>query len=314
MYRKPGSRDNAAMALLRDTLTHLALLPARLLGHLPLAWSRAIARPLSYFLPRLMRRRAGIVERNFELCFPDWSEADRRALLCEHFGQLAEAVAETAFCWCHRGRLDERYGAIHGLEHLDQARREGRGVLLVTGHSTCLELGARLFAERVAVRGVYRPLRNPVLNRFQNTGRGRYSPGMIERNNLRAMVRYLRAGEVVWYAPDQDFGPERSEFVPFFGLPTATTRGPLELARMGRASVVPMYPIKDQASGRVTVHIGPGFEQFPGEDAKADLTRYNRFLEDWIRTAPAQYWWLHRRFKSVPEGGAPRYRDEPDRR
>ncbi|OAB57079.1 hypothetical protein AY599_21085 [Leptolyngbya valderiana BDU 20041] len=295
------------MSSLRRVLSQLALLPARLLGHLPLRWSRALMNALAPLIERLMGRRRRIVDRNLELCFPDWDPARRRAVRKAHFRQLAEAVAETAFCWCHRGPLDERHGCVEGLEHLERARAGGRGVLLITGHTTCLEMGGRLFAEQVDVRGVYRRLRNPVLNDFQNTGRGRYSPGMIERSELKSMIRHLRAGEVVWYAPDQDFGPERSLFVPFFGLMTATSRGPLELARMGRAAVLPMFPIKDPDSGRVTVRMLPAFEDFPSDDPAADLRRYNAFLETQILHQPAQYWWLHRRFKSAPEGEAPRY-------
>jgi KDO2-lipid IV(A) lauroyltransferase len=295
------------MSLLRRILTHLALLPARLLGHLPLRVSRRLMRSLAPLIERLMGRRRRIVDRNLELCFPDWDPDRRRVVRRTHFQQLAEAVAETAFCWCHRGPLDERYGSVQGLEHLERARSGGRGVLLITGHTTCLEMGGRLFAEKVDVRGVYRRLRNPVLNDFQNTGRGRYSPGMIERRELKSMIRHLRKGEVVWYAPDQDFGPERSHFVPFFGLMTATLRGPLELARMGRASVLPMFPIKDPESGRVTVRLLPAFENFPSHDPAADLLRYNAFLEEQILRQPAQYWWLHRRFKSVPEGEPIRY-------
>ncbi len=307
MYPKVGARDNARMSIIRKILTHLALIPARILGHLPLPMSRGLLRLAAPVIRRLMGRRKRIVDRNLQLCFPDWSHAQRLSLRNRHFQQLSEAVAETAFCWCHRARLDDRYGSVTGLEHLERARAEGRGVLLVTGHSTCLELGARLFAEQVAVHGVYRPLRNPVVNAFQNRGRGRYSPESIERSKLKTMIRYLRAGEVIWYAPDQDFGPERSAFVPFFGLETATTRGMLELARMGRASVIPMYPIKAPDSGRVTVHVLPAFDHFPSDDPVADLTRYNQFLETQIRKQPAQYWWLHRRFKSAPKGVASRY-------
>lgn len=292
---------------LRVLLTHLGLIPARLMGHLPLNLSRRLMRILAPLIQKLMARRRVIVERNLELCFPDWPEAKRADIEREHFVQLAEAVAETAFCWCHRRKLEDRHGEVVGLEHLKAAGSEGQGVLLVTGHTTCLELGARLFAERVRARGVYRALRNPVLNRFQNQGRGRYSPGMIERRKLKTMVRHLRAGEVVWYAPDQDFGPERSEFVPFFGVSTATTRGMLDLARLGRACVIPMYPSKDPDSGRVTVHILPALENVPSDDPMADLSQYNRFLEQQIQSQPAQYWWLHRRFKSAPEGDAPRY-------
>jgi len=295
------------MSFLRRFLSQLALLPARLLGHLPLRWSRSFVNALAPVIERLMERRRRIVDRNLELCFPGWDPARRRTVRKAHFRQLAEAVAETAFCWCHRGPLDEHYGCVEGLEHLDRARAGGRGVLLITGHTTCLEMGGRLFAEQVDVRGVYRRLRNPVLNDFQNTGRGRYSPGMIERSELKSMIRHLRAGDVVWYAPDQDFGPERSLFVPFFGLMTATSRGPLELARMGRAAVLPMFPIKDPDSGRVTVRMLPAFDNFPSDEPAADLRRYNAFLEEQILRQPAQYWWLHRRFKSVPKGEKPRY-------
>jgi KDO2-lipid IV(A) lauroyltransferase len=302
--------DNARMSLIRHGLTHLALLPARLLGHLPLDAGRALMRLGSPLIERLMGRRRRVVDRNLALCFPDWPEARRRAVRRGHFVQLSEAVAETAFCWCRRRPLDHEQGSVVGLEHLEAARETGQGVLLVTGHTTCLELGARLFAEQVEARGVYRPLRNPVLDRFQNRGRARYGPGMIPRDQLKSMVRYLRAGEVVWYAPDQDFGPERSEFVSFFGLATATTRGMLDLARLGRARVVPMYPLKDPVSGRVTVKVFPALPGVPSEDPVSDLRQYNRFLEEQILEAPAQYWWLHRRFKSAPAGEPDRYIDQ----
>jgi KDO2-lipid IV(A) lauroyltransferase len=107
---------------------------------------------------------------------------------------------------------------------------------------------------------------------------------------------------VLWYAPDQDMGPQRSRFAPFFGVETATATGMLELARLGRARVVPMIPLKNPETGRVRVHVEAGFEPFPSGDDVADLSRYNAFLERHVRAAPAQYWWLHRRFKSAPDG------------
>jgi len=297
------------MSSTRRFLTHLALLPARLLGRLPLKFGRALARPWSPLIERLMKRRRVVVDRNLELCFPGWSNEQRRAVRQAHFVQLSEAVAEIAFCWCHRRPLGLDHGRVVGGEHLEAARSDGRGVLLVTGHTTCLEIGARLFAEHVEARGVYRPLRNPVLNQFQNRGRARYGQGMIPRDRLKSMIRHLRAGEVVWYAPDQDFGPDRSAFVPFFGLSTATTRGMLDLARLGRARVVPMYPLKDPNSGQVTVQLLPAFDGVPSQDPESDLLQYNRFLEEQILKAPAQYWWLHRRFKSAPDGEPDRYAD-----
>ena len=295
------------MPRLQSLATHFALLPLRLLGRLPLPLARALARPFAVPLRLAMGKRSGIARRNLELCFPERDALARERLLKAHFRALAESLAEIAVAWRRPGRLDETFGTVTGLEHLEAARREGQGVVLITGHTTCLELGARLFGERLAASGIYRPLDNPVLEDFQNQGRAGYAQAMIPRDELRAMVRLLRSGGVLWYAPDQDFGASRSAFAPFFGVPTATATGILELTRLGRARLVPMYPHKDEASGRVHVELEPAFEDFPSDDAVADLARVNAFLERHIRRSPSQYWWLHRRFKTRPAGEANPY-------
>jgi len=304
----PAIRDNGAMSWYRMVMTRLGVLAIVALGRLPLAVSRRLTRPLAAPLRLLMGRRRRIVVRNLELCFPQWSAAQRRGVLREHFVQLAEAIAETAFAWCAPTRLDANVGRVEGLEHLVAAQRGGRGVLLLTGHVTCLELSARLIAEQVpGAIGIYRPLRNRLLNDFQTRRRVAYGGRMIERDRLRAMVRELRNGQVLWYAPDQDFGPSRSRFAAFFGIPTATATGMLQLARLGRARVVPVYPLKDPRSGQIVVRFEAAFDKFPGADELADLARFNAFLECRIRQHPAQYWWLHRRFKSAPPDQPPRY-------
>jgi Kdo2-lipid IVA lauroyltransferase/acyltransferase len=302
------------MSSWRIWATRLALLPVRLLGRLPLSVARGLVRPLAWIMRAAMGSRRRIVERNLALCFPDVAVGERERLLRRHFRNLAEMLAEMAVAWQRPGRFDERFGTVVGMEHLEAARAGGRGVMLITGHTTCLEMGARLFGERAEAAGIYRPLKNPVLEDFQNRGRSRYARHMFSRHDLRGMVRHLRAAGVLWYAPDQDFGPSRSTFAPFFGIETATANGILELARLGRAVVVPMYPVKDEQSGRVTVHIEPAFEDFPGTDARADLARFNAFLERHVRQAPTQYWWLHRRFKTAPPGEPDRYRGQREKR
>jgi len=294
---KPGNR-----------LTHAALLPLKLIGRRSLPVARRATGWLAGPLNLLMRRRRRIVERNLELCFPELDPAARRALARGHFRQLAAMIGETAFAWHRPGTLGPEIGEVVGMEYLEAARGDGRGVLLLTAHMTCLELGARLFGELVTARAIYRPLANQALEAFQNRGRSRYAEAMIPKHDLRAMLRHLRAGGVLWFAPDQDLGPERSHFAPFFGIPTATATSIVELARLGRAAVVPMLPRKDE-SGRVTVYLEPAFEDFPSVDPETDLARYNAFVERHVRAAPDQYWWLHRRFKTAPAGAPPRYPD-----
>lgn len=290
-----------------DWLTWLFLQPIRLLGRMPPAPARALVRPLGPLFALALPSRRRIAARNFELCFPEMPADERRRQLRRHFRFLAEMLAEGAIAWCRPGRLDERFGTVEGLEHLERARATGKGVLLLTGHATSLELGGRLLCERTPTWGVYRPQRNQAVERFQNRGRLRYAQGMFRRNELRAMVRHLRAGKLLWYAPDQDFGPQRSVFAPFFGLATATATGIPNMARMGNAVVLPMYPLRDTETGRVRVVIEPPFEHFPSGDDEYDLARFNAFLERHIRRDPAQYFWVHRRFKTAPPGEPERY-------
>jgi KDO2-lipid IV(A) lauroyltransferase len=293
---------------LSDLLTRALVQPIRLLGRMPPGLARAMMRPLGPLSALALPSRRRIAERNFELCYPELSEAERRRLLRRHFRFLGEMLAESAIAWCRPGRLDERFGTVEGFEHLERAIATGRGVLVLTGHSTSLEFGGRLLCERTPTWGVYRPQRNRTLEAFQNNGRLRYAQGMFRNNELKAMVQHLRAGKLLWYAPDQDFGPQRSVFVPFFGLPAATATGIVNMARVGKAVVVPMYPLRDPETGRVKVIIEPAFENFPSGDDAHDLARFNAFLERQIRLDPAQYFWVHRRFKSTPEGEEDRYR------
>ena len=290
-----------------DFLTWLALQPIRLLGHVPPRPARALVRPLGPLFALAMPSRRRIAERNIALCFPDMPGDERARVVKRHFRFLAEMLAEGAIAWCRPGRLDERFGTVEGLEHIERARESGQGILLLTGHATSLELGGRLLCERTPTWGVYRPQRNRTVERFQNRGRQRYAKGMFRRNELRAMVRHLRAGKLLWYAPDQDFGPQRSVFAPFFGIDTATATGIPNMARMGNAVVLPMWPMRDAETGRVHVTVEAPFENFPSGDDAHDLTRFNAFLERHIRRDPAQYFWVHRRFKTAPPGEPDRY-------
>ncbi|HLS05584.1 MAG TPA: lipid A biosynthesis lauroyl acyltransferase [Wenzhouxiangella sp.] len=292
---------------MKDFLTRLMLVPVRLLGQLPPQLARALVRPVGGLARLALPSRRRIAERNIELCFPGLAQREQKRIVRDHFRFLAEMLADSAMAWCRPGRLDERFGNVRGLEHVQAVVDEGQGVLLLTGHSPSLEMGGRLVGERQPAWGVYRPQRNRVLEEFQNAGRRRYATGMFSRDELRGMVRHLRAGGVLWYAPDQDFGPQRSLFVPFFNQPAATATGIVGLARMGRARVLPMYPLRDRKTGRVEVIIEPPLENFANGDDASDLARYNAFLESCIRQDPAQYFWVHRRFKSTPPGQPDRY-------
>lgn len=272
------------------------------LGHLPRVIGRALVSPLAPLMRGLLASRRRIAVRNLAACFPEKSEAEREQLLRGSFRALARMLAEMAWCWSGRPRDLDALVDVHGFEHLQAILDEGRGVLIVTAHVTCLELGARAIGERVEGQGIYRPLGNPVLEWYQNRGRSRYAAGMIDKRSLRSAIRYLRRGGVVWYAPDQDFGARESLFVPFFGVATATLLATHRLPAMTGCGVVTMMPRFDASAGRYLVEVSPVTAPFPTEDPAADLARVNALLESQVRKAPEQYWWVHRRFKTRPEG------------
>ncbi len=268
----------------------------------------ALSALLARLLPRLMKRRYRIAERNIERCFPELPQDQRQVILDDCFRSLARGLFEIAWSWSASERAILKMGDVEGLENLLAARAKGRGVLMVSGHMSCLEIGARILGCRFHdIMGMYRPLKNPVLEWYQTRARSAYSQGMISKRDMRSSIRYIRQGGVLWYAPDQDFGPDQSEFVPFFFFLTATLSATHRMPKITGCPVVPMFPSYDVTAHRYTVKILPALSDFPGSDLVLDLTRVNAVMEQYVRENPGQYWWIHRRFKSRPEGEAPFY-------
>lgn len=278
-----------------------------LAGRLPRRAGLALTAPLGALLQCCMRRRRAIAARNVQACFPDWSPERRASLVHRCFHALARSVFEIAWAWTWPDHRFRRLGHVEGHEPVAALLAEGRGVLMVTAHMTCLEIGGRLLSTVLPASAIYRPLRSEVLEWYQNRCRLRYGEAVIRKRELRDAVRLLRQGRLVWYAPDQDFGPAQSVFAPFFGVSAATLVATHKLARLTGCAVVPMFPRYDASRRTYRVRILPPLPDFPGEDAQADLTRLNAVMEAHIREAPEQYWWIHRRFKSRPAGEAPFY-------
>ena len=279
-----------------------------LLGKLPWRVGFGLSAPLGWLLLRFAGRRRHIAERNLERCFPELDETRRARLLAAHFRALARMLFETCWAWSAGERRFRRAVRVEGAEHLDAARTAGKGIMLITAHVTCLEMGGRITCIAAPeTHPVYRPLRSPVLEWYQNRSREAYAARAISNRDTRGILRALRRNEAIWYAPDQDFGAERSVFAPFFGIETATLEATVRLVELSGCAVVPMYPVFDARSGTWTLRFDAPLTDFPGGDARADLARVNRIFEDKIRRAPEQYWWIHRRFKTRPDGEPPFY-------
>lgn len=271
---------------------------------LPYAWQMAAGRVLGRIALRLAKSRRRIASRNLRLCFPELGGAARAHLLRAHFESLGMNVAEMAMSWYRPRRLSSRI-RLHGLEHLEAIGH--RRVILLTAHFAALEVsGVALADAGVELDAVYREDRNPLANEMIRRGRERAARATIEKANIRAMVRSLRSGVPVWYAPDQSYRRKQSETIPFFGVPAQTNTATSALARLADAAVVLLVPPRN-ADGTYDVTISPPLEDFPGEDPVADTVRIMAHIEDAIREAPEQYFWVHRRFKGADAGAGDLY-------
>ncbi|WP_438280862.1 lipid A biosynthesis lauroyl acyltransferase [Pseudomonas alabamensis] len=278
-----------------------------LIVQLPYRALLGLGRVLGAVMYRVAGPRRRIAARNLELCFPELSEAQRKRLLKENFASTGIAFFEMAMSWWWPKARLARLAHIEGLEHLRDAERDGQGAILMAVHFTTLEIGAALLGQAHTIDGMYREHGNALFDYVQRRGRERHNLDAlaVERDDVRGMLKLLRGGRAIWYAPDQDYGTKQSVFVPLFGIPAATVTATTKFARLGRARVIPFTQrrLEDGSGYRLVVH--PPLEDFPGESEEADCLRINQWVEGVLRECPEQYLWAHRRFKSRPEG-APR--------
>jgi KDO2-lipid IV(A) lauroyltransferase len=285
--------------------TWLGLGLLRLFEPLPLAFLYLLGRgvgTLFFLLPTSFKRTA---RRNIELCLPELDVSARERILKEHFRALGVALFEIAVSWWSSDELILRTTRIEGLEHLEAARRAGRGALLLSAHFTTIEISCRALAARLPLNVMYRPTKNEVIGAFLQSRRAGQTRRAIPRDDVRTLVKALKEGDVVWYAPDQSFRKKGAQMVPFFGIPAATNTATSRIAGMTHALVLPYFFERLPGGGyRGVIH--PPLENFPTDDPIADTERFNRIIEAEVRRVPEQYLWIHRRFKGLSPDD-PRY-------
>jgi len=277
-----------------------------LLARLPWPLQRGLGRALGGALRLLLGERRRIAARNLALCFPALDDAARASLLRQHFAALGIGLFEFARAWW--GSVAPlRHGLqVEGLEHVEAARAGGRGVIVISGHFTTLEICGRLLCDHVPLAGMYRPHAQAAMEWAVKHGRLRYAAAMFGRDELRPALRHLKQGGLLWFAPDQDTRRGDSVFVPFFGRPASSLTSTHQLARLSGAAVLAFAHVR-RPDGGYTLRLSPAFADFPSEDAVADTSRVMAAIEDMVRAAPAQYLWIHRRFKRQPDGGEDLY-------
>lgn len=273
-----------------------------LLARLPFSLQRGLGAVIGALALRLLGSRREAARTNLALCLPELDPAARERLLRENFREVGIGLFEFARAWWGGISTQRETAHIEGLEILQRIKDEGRGVLLVSGHFMTLEMCGRLLCGHIELAGMYRKHRSPVMEWAVLRGRLRYACAMFSNSDTRGALKHLKRGGALWYAPDQDMRGKDTVFAPFFGIPAATITATHQFARLTGCAVVPFFHRRE--GGRYILRIGEPLSPFPTDDASADSANVNAAIEAMAREAPAQYLWLHRRFKRQPDGSS----------
>ena len=271
---------------------------------LPLAWQAGLGRGLGRLLFALAGGRRRVALRNVQLCLPELDEAARQALVRQHFQWLARSLLERGLLW---------YAPVHRLKRLIQvegdvglAERSDKPVMWLVPHFVALDVAGvatQLFQTRPAA-SIYQAQSNAVFDAAMRKGRQRFGLAQVFARSERALplVRAIRRGAAFFNLPDMDFGARDAAFVPFFDVPAATLLAPARMARTLGMRVQPVLAEILPGGQGYRVRFLPPWEDFPGDDDLAAATRINAWIAEQIRLNPAQYLWVHKRFKTRPEG------------
>ncbi len=287
----------------RYWLTWLGILLIWLISLLPMPVTAFFGRGLGKILYRVACRRLHIVRTNLELCFPELDPGEIENLMREHFRALGLAGLTIGINMFASLRRLQRLVRMRDRQYFDQAIADGKPVILLAPHFVAMEIAGLVLSHDRPMFSMYQTIRNPLIDYLVRRGRSRFGGIMVERkSNMRQVVKMMRAGSPFYYLPDQDPGSGDKVFAPFFGIQTAVTPGFSRFARLSKATVIPCFTkILPQGQGYEVIFLPP-LEDFPTRDPVEDARRMNEAIEQGIREMPEQYFWVHRRFKSRPEG------------
>jgi len=274
-----------------------------LIHWLPFRALAAIGNGIGAALYWLIPERRRVTRINLQKCFPTMSDAERERLARAAFKAFVRGFVDRAVLWWAPPERIKRLVRVEGMEHLQAA---GARVVLLGPHFAGVEAGGTRLSIDIDMSTLYQHQKDPVLDRHLLKARQRFRPdGRIvsRQQGLRKVLRWINAGIPFYYLPDLDFGRKGTVFVPFFGVPASTAVGLSYIARTTGAAVVPCVT-RMLPEGGYVARLYPAWANFPSGDETADARRMMAFVEDRVREMPEQYHWLHKRFKTRPDGEA----------
>ena len=274
----------------------------RLLAFLPFSVLLRLGKFFGKLIQLISGKRQRVVDINLRHCFPEFSEEKRQQIKNRCYNNIGISILEISMCWWWPEQRLKPLVEIRGKEHIDAILESGRGVILLTGHFTSLEIGARLLALFMPIQVMYRTQKNRLFNSYLYSKRNGYFVNTISRKNTRQLIKGIKNQIPTWYAPDQNFRKERNVFAPFMGVETATITASSRLAGSSGGVMLPFYPERKRDGSGYILWIGEPLENFPGGEDLEDATRINASIEGFVRQHPGHYMWIHQRFKTRPAG------------
>ena len=287
----------------------------RMLVYLPRSLASVVGRTLGDLYRVTDSKRRNVVDVNLRLCFPDMPIEQREQLKRKHYRQFGCAFVDMALIWWASERFLKRHLRFHGLHYYDAERQQGNAVVLLTGHFVAIDIGGPIISTQHKQIGLIKPLYNEVMDWVLGRGRIRFGSRMLLRDRgMRQVVESIKQGYGFSYVPDEDFGPEKSVFVPFLGTLAPTITAVSKLARMTRATVLPCFVWRQPGNDGYVVDIRAPLEGFPSGDDMADAARVRKVLADAVNEHPDQYMWTFKFFKTRPDGGPAPYEPGAEQR
>jgi len=288
-------------------MTRLGVFLLWLLHFLPFRALVWIGNAIGLLLYTLAEERRRVSTINLQLCLPELSDAQRTRLVRDHFKMFARGLIERSILWWSSGARIRGLIRVEGAEHFDAVK--GTPVILLTPHFVGMDVGGQWVAQHADTVCMYSNQKNLYLTELLLKKRARFGNQRLysRQQGLRPILRGMREGMPFIYPPDQDRGIKDGAFIPFFGVPAATITSLPRIAQMTGAVVVPSITRLLPGAAGYVLTFYPAWENYPTGDDIADTRRMNEFIEQRVREMPEQYFWLHKRFKTRPEGEAKFY-------
>tara|TARA_A100000164_G_C21859697_1_gene749404 strand:- start:379 stop:1230 length:852 start_codon:yes stop_codon:yes gene_type:complete len=277
---------------------------------LPYRFQLFLGKRIGNLIHLIAKKRKKIADKNIEICFPELNRLERIKLRKKHFESLGISISEISMAWYGKKEKIKKLIKVNGKENLEKAISNNKGVILFCGHFTTFEFFFPILESIYPkISAMYRKQKNDLLNTIMTKGRERSIEYLFPEENVREMIKSLSNNYIVWYAPDQSYRQKYSSLLDFFEIPTFTNTATSRIAKISGASVLTYFCKRLPNNEGYVLDIGKPIKPIPSDNINQDTQYLMNQLQEYIKTCPEQYNWIHRKFKGSPDPYSNLYND-----